>query len=97
MCTEDLVQYGLIPEFVGRLPVIVSLNELDEDAMVSILTEPKDSIVNQYKELFKYDGVELEFTPESLKSIAKETIKTSSKTKPLELAVREIESRSKRA
>lgn len=73
--TEDLVQYGFIPEFIGRVPVVVSLDELDEEAMVKILTEPKDCIVNQYKEIFKYDGVELEFTPEALKEIAKETIK----------------------
>lgn len=73
--TEDLVQYGFIPEFIGRVPVIVSLDELDEEAMMKILTEPKDCIVNQYKEIFKYDGVELEFTPEALKEIAKETIK----------------------
>ena len=73
--TEDLVQYGFIPEFIGRVPVVVSLDELDEEAMVKILTEPKDCIVNQYKEIFKYDGVELEFEPEALKEIAKETIK----------------------
>lgn len=73
--TDDLVKYGLIPEIIGRLPVIVSLNELDEEAMVKILTEPKDCIVNQYKEFFKYDGIELEFTPDALKDIAKETIK----------------------
>lgn len=73
--TEDLVQYGFIPEFIGRVPVVVSLDELDEEAMMKILTEPKDCIVNQYKEIFKYDGVELEFTPEVLKEIAKETIK----------------------
>lgn len=73
--TEDLVQYGFIPEFIGRVPVVVSLDELDEEAMMKILTEPKDCIVNQYKEIFKYDGVELEFTPEALKEIAKETIK----------------------
>ena len=75
METDDLVKYGLIPEIIGRLPVIVSLNELDEEAMVKILTEPKDCIVNQYKEFFKYDGIELEFTPDALKDIAKETIK----------------------
>lgn len=73
--TDDLVKYGLIPEIIGRLPVIVSLNELDENAMVKILTEPKNCIVNQYKEFFKYDGIELEFTPDALKDIAKETIK----------------------
>ena len=72
---EDLAEYGFIPEFIGRVPVVVSLDELDEEAMVKILTEPKDCIVNQYKEIFKYDGVELEFTSEALNEIAKETIK----------------------
>lgn len=73
--TEDLIQFGIIPELIGRLPVVVSLEELNEDTMVDILTKPKNSIVNQYKELFKYDGVELEFTDEALKEMAKETIK----------------------
>ena len=67
---EDLLKYGLIPEFVGRLPVIVTLEELDEEALVKILTEPKNALVKQYKELFKMDGVELEFEEEALKAIA---------------------------
>mgnify|MGYP000205331567 CR=1 FL=1 len=74
METDDLVKYGLIPEIIGRLPVIVSLNELDEEAMVKILTEPKDCIVNQYKEFFKYDGIELEFTPDALKRYRKKKL-----------------------
>ena len=73
--TEDLVAYGFIPEFIGRLPIIVSLDELNEDALIEILTKPKNSIVNQYKELFKYDGVDLVFTPEALEEMAKEAIK----------------------
>ena len=68
---HDIVKYGLIPELVGRLPVIVSLDELSEEALVRILTEPKNSIVKQYKKLFDIDEVELEFTEEALKSIAK--------------------------
>ena len=87
---EDLVKFGLIPEFIGRLPVIVSLNELDENAMVSILTEPKDCIVNQYKELFRYDGVELEFTKEALKGIAKETLKRKTGARGLRGILEEI-------
>lgn len=90
VCTDDLVQYGLIPEFIGRLPVMVSLDELDEDAMVSILTEPKDCIVNQYKELFRYDGVDLIFTPEALKGIAKETIKRKTGARGLRGILEEI-------
>ena len=72
---EDLVKYGLIPEFVGRLPVISTLKELDEDALVRILKEPKNALVNQYKHLFEIDGVELLFRDEALKEIAKQAIK----------------------
>jgi len=72
---EDLVKYGLIPEFVGRLPVISTLQELDEEALVRILKEPKNALVNQYKHLFDIDGVELSFRDEALKEIAKQAIK----------------------
>ena len=68
---HDIVKYGLIPELVGRLPVIVTLDELNEEAFVRILTEPKNSLVKQYKKLFEIDEVELEFTEEALKSIAR--------------------------
>lgn len=71
---EDLIRFGLIPEFVGRLPVVVSLEELDEDALVRILTEPKNALVKQYKELFLMDNVELEFEEEALKLIAQKAI-----------------------
>ncbi|MBR6793230.1 MAG: ATP-dependent Clp protease ATP-binding subunit ClpX, partial [Clostridia bacterium] len=66
---------GVIPELVGRLPVLVALNELDEEAMLKILTEPKNAIVKQYKKLFDLDGVELHFTDEALAAIAEKTIK----------------------
>jgi ATP-dependent Clp protease ATP-binding subunit ClpX len=69
------VKYGLIPEFIGRVPVAVTLDLLDEDALVRILTEPKSAICKQYKKLFELDGVELEFEEEALKAIAKETMK----------------------
>lgn len=68
---HDLVKFGLIPELVGRIPVITSLSGLDEDALVKILTEPKNSIVNQYKKLFELDDVELEFTNDALVAVAK--------------------------
>ena len=68
---EDLLKFGLIPEFIGRLPVIVTLNQLDEEALVRILTEPKNALARQYKKLLGFDNVELEFTPEALKAIAK--------------------------
>ena len=71
---EDLVKFGLIPEFVGRLPVISTLHELDEDALVRILQEPKNALVNQYKYLFEIDSVDLSFREEALKSIAKRAI-----------------------
>ena len=67
---EDLLKFGLIPEFIGRLPVIVTLSKLDEDALVKILTEPKNALVRQYSKLLSFDNVELEFTPEALTAIA---------------------------
>jgi len=68
---EDLVKFGLIPEFVGRVPVIVELDALDEDALVRILTEPKNALVKQYQALFAMEGVELSFTPAALRAIAR--------------------------
>ena len=72
---DDLVQYGLIPELVGRLPIIASLNEITEDDMVRILTEPKNSLVKQYKKLFAIDDVELNFEEDALRAIAQKAIK----------------------
>lgn len=71
---HDLVKYGLIPELVGRLPVIAALDGLDEKALVRILTEPKNSLISQYKKLFQLDKVELEFQPDALQAVAKKTI-----------------------
>lgn len=71
---DDLIQFGLIPEIVGRLPIAVALKELDEDAMLNILTQPKNALVKQFKSLFAMDGIELEFQPEALKEIVRETI-----------------------
>lgn len=76
--TEDLVKYGLIPEFIGRLPVVVTLEELDEHALVDILTKPKNALVKQYQKLFEMDQVDLEFTEDALKEIAKLAIKKQS-------------------
>jgi ATP-dependent Clp protease ATP-binding subunit ClpX len=67
---EDLIHYGLIPEFVGRLPVIATLHELDEEAMVRILLEPKNALVKQYKKLFGFEQVKLRFTDEALRAVA---------------------------
>ena len=67
---EDLIKFGLIPEFVGRVPICVSLEGLDEDALVQVLTEPKNAITKQYKKLFEIDGVELEFEEDAIREIA---------------------------
>ncbi len=71
---QDFVKFGLIPEFIGRVPVNVSLDPLDEEALIRILTEPKSALVKQYKKLFDMDGVELIFTEDSLKAIAEKAI-----------------------
>jgi len=71
---EDLIKFGLIPEFVGRLPVTATLHELDEDALVQILTRPKNALVRQYQRLFDFENVKLEFTEEALRSIARQAI-----------------------
>ena len=67
---EDLIRYGLIPEFVGRLPVVATLEELDEDALVTILLEPKNALTKQYRKLFDMEGVELEFREDALRAVA---------------------------
>ena len=72
--TEDLVRYGLIPEFVGRLPVVATLNELDEDALMQILTEPKNSLTKQYQRLFDMEGVEVGFREDALRAVARKSM-----------------------
>ena len=69
------MKFGLIPEFVGRLPVVATLEELDEDALMSILTEPKNALVRQYRKLFRMDGVELKFEPGALRAVARSALK----------------------
>jgi len=69
-----LVKYGLIPELIGRLPVIATLRELDKDDLIRVLTEPKDALIKQYQALFKLDDVELEFEKEALEAIADKAI-----------------------
>ena len=71
---EDLIKFGLIPELIGRLPVLAALQELDEEALVQILTEPKNALVKQYKYLFEMEGAEIEFTKEALDAIAKKAM-----------------------
>jgi ATP-dependent Clp protease ATP-binding subunit ClpX len=72
---EDLVRFGLIPEFIGRLPIIATLEELDEKALIEILTKPRNALVKQYQKLFEYDDVRLEFEEDALVAVAKEAIK----------------------
>ena len=71
---EDLLKYGMIPEFIGRLPVVVALDALDEEALVRILVEPKNALVKQFQKFFEMDGVELEFTDEALAAIARKAM-----------------------
>ena len=73
--TEDLIKYGLIPEFVGRLPVVATLQDLDESALIKILTEPKNALIKQFKKLFEIEGVNLRFTDAALSAIARESLK----------------------
>ncbi|MGF7186477.1 ATP-dependent Clp protease ATP-binding subunit ClpX [Desulfitispora alkaliphila] len=86
----DLLKYGLIPEFVGRIPVIVSLDALDEEALVRILTEPKNALAKQYQKLFELDGVKLEFKEEALRGIAKEAIKRNTGARGLRSIIEDI-------
>jgi ATP-dependent Clp protease ATP-binding subunit ClpX len=87
---EDLLRYGFIPEFVGRLPVVGTLNSLDKDALVRILVEPKNALVKQYKKFFEYDGVELEFTDGSLDTIAAEAMKRQMGARALRAVLEEV-------
>ncbi|MBC7474883.1 MAG: ATP-dependent Clp protease ATP-binding subunit ClpX [Candidatus Sericytochromatia bacterium] len=86
---EDLLKFGLIPEFVGRIPYVATLEPLDEDALERILTEPKNSLVKQYHKLLALDGVELKFTDEAIKAIAKEAIKRKTGARALRSIVEE--------
>ena len=87
---QDLLKFGLIPEFVGRLPIITTLRELDRDALIKIITEPKNSLVKQYKKLFKYDDVDLEFEPEALNAIVDRAIERKTGARGLRAIVEEI-------
>jgi len=87
---DDLVKYGLIPELIGRLHMIATLQEIDEDAMIHILTEPKNSLVKQYKKLFSLDDVNLEFEDEALKAIAKAAIERKTGARGLRSILEDI-------
>jgi ATP-dependent Clp protease ATP-binding subunit ClpX len=87
---EDLLKFGLIPEFVGRLPVITHVNNLDENALVDILTKPKNAYVKQYKKFFEFDGVELEFTDDALRAIAEQAIQRGTGARGLRAIMEEV-------
>jgi len=87
---EDLIHYGLIPEFVGRLPVIGTLTELDEAALVTILTEPKNALVKQYQRKFEFDNISLKFTDGALHAVAHEAHKRKVGARGLMMILEEI-------
>ena len=87
---EDLLKFGLIPEFVGRLPVIATLEDLDEPSLVKILTEPKNALVKQYQRLFEMEGVELAFHEESLRAIARRAIERKTGARGLRSIMEQI-------
>lgn len=87
---EDLMKYGLIPEFIGRVPIIVTLEELNEEALKTILTQPKNALVKQYTELFKLDGVDLVFENEAISEIAKQAISRKTGARGLRSIMEEI-------
>ena len=87
---EDLIKYGLIPEFVGRLPVVATLEELDEKALVQILTEPKNALIKQYKHLFEMEGADLEFREDSLIAIARKAMERKTGARGLRTIVENV-------
>lgn len=87
---QDLLKYGLIPEFVGRLPIVVALDALDKEALVQILTEPRNALVRQYQKLFELDGVTLEFTQEALEAIADEALRRNTGARGLRAILEEV-------
>lgn len=87
---QDLLRYGLIPEFVGRVPIIVTLEALDAEALVRILTEPKNALIKQYKKLFELDGVDLEFKDDALQAIADEALRRATGARGLRAIIEDI-------
>jgi ATP-dependent Clp protease ATP-binding subunit ClpX len=87
---EDLVKFGLIPEFIGRLPLIASVNKLDQAALVQILTEPRNALIKQYQKLFELDGVELEFTSDAVEAIADKAMERGTGARGLRAIIEEV-------
>ena len=87
---EDLTKFGLIPEFIGRLPLIASVSKLDQAALVQILTEPRNALVKQYQKLFEIDGVELEFTDDAIAAIADKAMERGTGARGLRAIIEEV-------
>src|ERR671914_565244 len=87
---EDLLKYGLIPEFIGRLPVITHVHQLDEEALVKILTEPKNALIRQYKKFFDFDGVELEFSHDALEAVSEQSMLRGTGARGLRAILEEV-------
>jgi ATP-dependent Clp protease ATP-binding subunit ClpX len=87
---EDLTKFGLIPEFIGRLPLIASVSKLDNPALVQILTEPRNALVKQYQKLFELDGVELEFTEDAIAAIADRAMERGTGARGLRAIIEEV-------
>ena len=87
---EDLIKYGLIPEFVGRLPVVATLEELDEDALIQILTEPKNALTKQYEKLFDMEGCEIEFREDALRSVARKAMERKTGARGLRTILEQV-------
>ena len=87
---EDLIKFGLIPEFIGRLPVVASVTNLDKESLVQILSEPQNALVKQYTRLFEMDGVELEFTEDALEAIADQAIQRGTGARGLRAIMEEV-------
>src|SRR5690606_4764207 len=87
---EDLHKYGLIPEFIGRLPIIGVVNPLDRDALVRILTEPRNALVKQYRRMFELDGVELEFTDDAIEAVADKALERGTGARALRSILEEV-------
>ena len=87
---EDLIKFGLIPEFIGRLPVVATVSHLDKESLVSILTQPRNALVKQYKKLFEMDNVELEFTKTALEAIADQAVLRGTGARGLRAIMEEV-------
>jgi ATP-dependent Clp protease ATP-binding subunit ClpX len=87
---EDIIEFGMIPEFVGRVPVITTLKSLDEDALIDILTKPKNALVKQYKAFFKMEQADLDFTDDALKAIARKALTRDTGARALRALTEEL-------